>query len=220
MKKFNLQYGLARKAEQFSIRREGANLDAVKSILVKWYISANGARILGLESLVKKTGITKVKRNLALEAVMKSMPDLSPFEQAWLEIASKQRKDIWDFGVELTPRNGLLFVEGGKSLIQQLLANGWKPTQLQILQAQTQQRRAENKEELKKLIFQLAFEKNISDKKPIAIPSEVLEVLAEKVTWQYAHIWFNPLIFKSITVNLTQAQFGKFCPPPQWEITL
>lgn len=217
--RFSLRTGLLRKGKEFSICREGADLTRIKSIIIKWYISEKGVELLpDLKSLVRKTGVINVKREKGLETMMQAMQHLSPFEQAWVEVATKQRKDIWDFGIELTPRKGLKNVEGGQTFIQQLLATGWKPVEFQIMKATTQQRKAEGKEGLKKLIFQLAFQKN--PEKTITIPPEITQILARQLMYEFAHVWFNPIVFRSITVNFTKARFGKWRKPISWVITL
>lgn len=210
----------------FSLQREGANLQKVKAINLHWYFTPAALNLLpGLKALLKSFPSSKGKdfSATAMELEMKSAAYLKLNDEAWLTVAKADaRQGIYDIGVELTPKKGLPFVEGGSTLISALSSAGWKPVTFETIEKKsTEQRKVvEKKEALKKIIFKLSFQRQISQE-AIKIPPEVQVLASGKIiTWGYSHVWYNPVIMRSININFTKALFFKRWLPPEWEIIL
>jgi hypothetical protein len=209
----------------FSLQREGADLGKVDAINLHWYLTPAAIELLpDLKTLLKSFPPSKGKdfSATAIELEWKSNAYLKPSEKAWLEVTKAvARPGIRDIGLELTPQKGLRDVEGGSTLISALLQAGWQPVTFETIKKKsTEQRKVVlQKEELEKIIFKLGFQKP-GGQASIKIPSEVAEILCNRITWGFAHVWYNRVILKSINVNFTKALFFKRWRPPQWEITL
>lgn len=210
----------------FSLQQAGADFRKVDAINLHWYLTQPAVDLLGLKTLLKHFPPKKGKdfSAFAMEQEMKSSSDLRPSDEAWLTVAKTDaRTGIYDIGLELTPKKGLTNVQGGAMLITALLKAGWQPVVFETIEKKTTEQRkvVEENEALKKIIFKLSFQRPKPGQESIEIPPEVLKVLAgDNITWGFSHIWYNPVILKSINVNFTKALFWKRKQPYQWEITL
>lgn len=211
----------------FSLQREGANIQKVDTINIHWYLTQRAIDLLPALKKLLKSFPPKKGRDFsafAMEQEMMSSTYLKPNDEAWLTVAKADaRPGIHDVGLELTPKKGLPAVEGGATLISALLTAGWQPTTFETIEKRsTEQRKVVLNEaplETKKIIFKLAFQRQ---KEAINIPPEVLQMLANAkfARWGFCHVWYNPVILRSINVNFTKMLFGRKWQPCQWEITL
>ena len=219
---------------RFSLQQKGADLEDLKKIErlnLIYNTTPRAVRETLPKSILELYRNTPQKqdadnfsgRMMTLE--MASMCDLSAFERTWLETAKAAgRENIYDIGLELTPKNGLPDVEGGYEIIEELKEEGWKPVDFQISEkSSTEQRKVDGKESLKKILFALSFERESSQKPAIEIPEPVLVVLARQATWRWAHVWYNPVILHSINFNLTSVWWNPDPAkrlPKRWVVTL